>query len=430
MKFNERYSVSSLSSSGLPVSSGRIFFTEKGVVDLSSVEVVGAFVDTVRQLFYGLPKESFVERLEQSISGGEDFFFLSAPPVNGLSGQVVRFHLSRMGKVSRYRYKLQNNELGLVILFGSYHDLMTNPNQHLKIELSPHFINSRTSAAVMAYLSFISAQLLVDYSAKGCAVHLACDYQNYSLPVDFLDRFSTHSRTIKTYDGVSSIDLSGLSESVTTYGSVNQERNYLIGKHQSVQLAIYDKSLEVIKSDKQDYFNHEWGVFSMGVHDPEKVTRRIELRFHHTVIREIGQGMGLALESFDKVVDYLTDIWRYGLKINRLKVSSTSDYFHPFWQFLMQDIEFTVPAQNIDVKRKKKDSVDPVARNISMLIGNLITLLARKGFNASQVMTQLRVLSVYSEIIDYYRSRGLNESDLRQAVEKGLALRRLIGKAA
>jgi len=300
----------------------------------------------------------------------------------------------------------------------------------LKFELSPHFIAARTPDTIMAYLSNIADQLLTDYQAKGCAVHLACDYQHYALPNDFLERFSTHARTLRSFDGLAAVDLSNLAEAVATYGSPKQERNYLIGKHKSVQLAIYDKSLEIIKSDKQDYFHQEWGVYSFGIHDSQQTTRRVELRFHHTVIREIGQGLGHSLESFDQVAIYLTDIWRYGLKINRLKLTQSSDYLHPFWQFLMQDVEFSVPAQNVDIKRKKKDAVDPVARNISMLIGNLITLCARKGFTAKEVMTQLCVLSVYPEIIGYYRRRGLNESDLRQAVEKGLALRRMIGKAA
>lgn len=79
---------------------------------------------------------------------------------------------------------------------------------------------------------------------------------------------------------------------------------------------------------------------------------------------------------------------------------------------------------------KKKQSLDPVARNFAHIIGNIISVCARNGFTTSRVMSQLRLLHFYPEIISYYRSRGLSESDLRLAVEKGLLSRRLIGKAA
>ena len=430
MILSDRYSLSSLASGSVD-SQGSVFFNEFGLTDLSDVEVVGASVDTVRQLFYGLPVASMESRLIAALDSKEQFFKLLSPPdSHGVIGAYDTFHFSRMGKVSRYRFKLQNNDLGIVILFGSFFSTMDKEGQHLKIELSPKFISCRTPDSIMFYLNHLASLFLSDYQAKGCSVHLACDYQGFSLPDDFLSSFSTHSRTIKSFDGISSFDLSAIAESVTSYGGSNQERNYLIGKPQSVQLAIYDKSYEIIKSDKLDYFHHEWSVFSLGVFNPELVVRRIECRIHHQIIREIGQGMGIAFESFDAIAPYLTDIWRYSLKINRLMIKHGSPVLHPFWQLLMQDVFFYVPAQNFDISRKKKDSVDPVGRNIAMVIGNIISLLARQGFNTNQVMSQLKILAFYPEIIRYYRLRGLGESDLRLAVERGLCLRRMIGKAA
>jgi len=47
-----------------------------------------------------------------------------------------------------------------------------------------------------------------------------------------------------------------------------------------------------------------------------------------------------------------------------------------------------------------------------------------------QVMQQIKGLSFYDSLIDYYRLRNLAESDFRQYVEKSLCLRRLVGKAA
>jgi hypothetical protein len=259
-------------------------------------------------------------------------------------------------------------------------------------------------------------------------VHLACDYQGFDLPPDFLSRFTTASRIVRTFDGISGIEISDISEASVTYGSENQAKNYLIGKPASIQFTAYDKGYESVKSDKIDYFNEEWGVYTLGEHNPDNVTRRIELRFSHTVIREMGLGMGKSFESFPDVIPFLTDIWRYGLERNRL--NQDNNYIHPFWQLLMSDVYFYHPAQNIEISRKKKASVDPIAHNIALVIGNSITICARMGMTTKQFMRYLRTMPFYQEIVSYYRSRGLTVSDLQQNVEKGLALRRLIGKAA
>jgi hypothetical protein len=353
MKTSERYSLQSLAVSGEQDETGRLFCNNHGMTDLTDVEIVGASVDTVRQLYYGTPKDFIFETLQQLIQLEEQFFSLSIPSVSDRF-HVEFFHLAKMGKAARYRYKLQNNDLGVVILFGSYYQKIDNEGQHLKIELSPKFISCRTAQSTMAYMNAIAHQLLAKAEPKGCAVHLACDYQGFTLPDDLIQRLSTYTRTIRSYDGCASVDLSNLSEAVATYGGKNQERNYLIGKPSSVQMAIYDKSYEIIKSDKVDYFHNEWGVYSLGVYDSEKTVRRIEARIHHSVTREIGQGLGVSFEDFETVSKYLTDIWRYALKINRLNNQPGKELVHPFWQLLLEDIEFTVPAQNIKIARKKK----------------------------------------------------------------------------
>ncbi|PPD46032.1 MAG: hypothetical protein CTY16_09510 [Methylobacter sp.] len=399
------------------------------MMDLSNVEVVGASVDTVRQLYFGIPKPYLIESFQQEIEQKEQFFHLAMPNENDRS-HTEPFHLAKMGKVARYRYKLQNNELGVVILFGSYYNLIENEGQHLKIELSPKFISCRTAKSIQDYMDTLASRLLMKYEAKGCSVHLACDYQNFTLPRNFLDHLSTYSRTIKAYDGVSQIDLSDISEAVTTYGSPKQERNYLIGKPDCVQMAIYDKSYEIVKSDKVDYFHNEWGTYSLGVYDPEKVVRRIEARIHHKVIREIGQGMGVQLESFEHVSEYLTNIWRYALKINRFNLIQGKDMLHPFWQLLMEDVHFYVPAQNFEVSRKKKQSVDPVAKNITSLVGNFISLCVRQGYDHDDVMIFLKAMPVWGRIRQYYKERGLNETDIRENIKKSMLMRRLLSRQA
>lgn len=431
MKMTQRFSSESLYLGTEEDLHGLTFINEYGVTDLSSVNVVGASVDTVRQLFFGVPSAFMIEKLEAFAEQKQEFVGLTA---NDLIN-VDRWHFTRMGKVGGYRYKLQNNAVGLVILFGSWYGKMDVEGSHLKIELSPHFISSRTVAQAWEYLhgEFVGlSRLFLDSpEPKGVAVHLACDYQGFKLPSDFVRDLVTASRTIRAYDGIASIDLSDFSDAVATYGSDVQEKNYMIGKPASIQMVLYDKSYEIIKSDKVDYCKQEWNVYSLGTYDETQTVRRIEARLHHTVVREIGLGLGEVFEGFNQIAGYLTDLWRYALERNRLMIDGNPrGYVHPFWQLLMQDVIFTVPAKCVKIVRKKKESVDPIARNISSLIGNFVSIVARQGMNTKRCMAQLRSMHVYPEILAYYHNRGLNENDLREQVKKGLERRQLIGKAA
>jgi hypothetical protein len=420
MKLSKRFSIDSLSQ-GIETPSGRIFFNNETMLDLTDVSIIGKSVDTIRQLFYGLPRTDTIQRLESAFEAKEQFF--SFVP----GGDV--WHLTKLGKVARYRFKLQNNDEGIVILFGSYFSKLDAPGQHLKIELSPHFISQRNIQNIWDRLNGdyagLSKQFLTDYQPKGCAVHLAVDYQSQTLPDDLPSLLSTYSRTIRTFDSLSELDLTDFINPVASYGGPNVERNYLIGKADSFQVCAYDKTKEAIKSDKIDYFQRQWQDY-----DKEKKVRRLELRFHHSVVREVGNGMDKTFESWLDIAENLTDLWRYGMKLTYIRQSTDSKFLHPFWQLLTQDIEFYLPSKGFNFCRKKKESIDPIAKNISLLIGNIITLAARAGWDAKQTHCQLKRLTFYPQIVSYYISRGLSEKDLRENISIGLLTRKLIGKAA
>ncbi|WP_374089749.1 hypothetical protein [Methylomicrobium lacus] len=424
MKLSERYSPESLSQGTEPDARGLIFANKYGLTDLSGVNIVGASVDTARQLFYGTPKADLLQRIQLWEANREQIVTLTGNPLS------TKWHFTRMGKVSGYRYKFQNNEEGLVILFGSFYHTLESEGDHLKIELSPHFISQRPVKSIWSELfgrGGLAHAFLTDAKPKGIAVHLACDYQGFDLPEDFIFKFSTYSRTFKAYDGLHSVDLSDFTEAVATYGSKNQAKNYLIGQPRAIQLCAYDKTCEMKKSDKVDYFTREWGWYSLGSYDPSKTVRRIEVRVHQSIIREIGNGLGVELESFEQVEKYLTDIWRYALRKNVLMLDKK--LIDPFWQLLLEDVEFLVPATNTVITRKKKQAVDPIARNVSSIVGNLVSLCARQRMNANQVYTQLRLMAVWPMIDAYYRSRGINKTEFLQYLEKALSLRRIIGSA-
>ncbi len=283
-KLSQTFSPESLSKGDQEDPNGRLFINGAAMMDLSNVLICGASVDTVRQLFYGLPDPRMLEKFEAHVTNKDEFVTLSdhiirtlpcslpkSPKMlNDISNNPYyqRWHFSRMGKNSGYRFKLQNNDLGVVILFGSYYGKLDDEGQHLKIELSPHFISGHSTQQLWDYLHTglyaLSKLFLVAPEPKGVAVHLACDYQGFNLPKDFVSKFSTSSQTIRVFDGVSEIDLSDIAEASVTYGSENQAKNYLFGKPTAIQFTAYDKSYEAVKSDKIDYMQREWGIYTLG----------------------------------------------------------------------------------------------------------------------------------------------------------------------
>ncbi len=432
MNLNQRFSLESLALGSDEDQKGLLFAANADITDLSSVSIVGASVDTVRQLFYGVPKASFIRKLEEHVEMKDEYIRLTA----NICVNDDRWHFSRMGKTGGYRYKMQNNAVGIVVLFGSWYGKMDQEGSHLKIELSPHFISQRSTAEVWEYLhgDFVglSRIFLEEPVPKGVAIHLACDYQGFNLPVDFIQKFITSSRTVRVFDGIASLDLSDFCDAIASYGASDQGKNYLIGKPLGIQTALYDKSYEMVKSDKVDYFHEEWNVYTLGAYDETQSVRRIEARLHHTVIREIGLGLGLEFEGFNQVADHLTDLWRYALERNRLMTDGDPrGYINPFWQLLMQDVIFKVPAQGVKISRKKKEAVDPISRNITSVIGNLVSIMARRNdCTVRHVMRQIHNLHIFPEIQAYYRSRGKDDNDLRDQIREGLERRRLVGKAA
>jgi hypothetical protein len=106
-------------------------------------------------------------------------------------------------------------------------------------------------------------------------------------------------------------------------------------------------------------------------------------------------------------------------------------YLDPFWQMLDEDIEFQVPARQVDIKRKKRKSAEGIVRNVPLFLGNMISLYARHNFDLDRVWRDLLMMDeIFDDIVDVYELRGKNNLDIRRDIERGLKLRRLIGKAA
>ena len=71
MKTSTRYSIESLAKNTTD-DKGRLFANDYGFTDLTPVEIVGASVDTVRQLFLGVPKPEIIHFLKLLKSENEE----------------------------------------------------------------------------------------------------------------------------------------------------------------------------------------------------------------------------------------------------------------------------------------------------------------------------------------------------------------------
>ena len=417
-KMHQRYSLESLEKGDHQDPKGRIFISESEITDLTNIKILLTSIDTVKQLYTGIPKPEFLERLKALQE--TDQRILSTPGPLG-----TQWHVGFAGKASGYQYKLQNNDRGVVILLKSFYKEEDKEGNHLKIELSPRFISERGAKEIQQQLDKIAKTLLVDSKAVGVAVHIAVDFQGWEMPDDFMSRFVTRTRIMQNRDAIQDLEFNTLSDVSVTYG---QKQSYLFGKSNALQTAIYRKDKEIVVSDKEDYFHRQWDGYTFGDYDKEQPIWRIEARFHHQVIRELGNYQSLEINKFEEVVPHLADLWRYALQNNRLDHSRV--YIDPVWQLLIEECRFDHPPSGFYFVRKKKESLGNTAKNYALIIGNMITVCARKGYKTTHVMRELKKLAFYDDIVRSYIARGKSETELREQVEKALSLRRLIGKAA
>ena len=175
-----------------------------------------------------------------------------------------------------------------------------------------------------------------------------------------------------------------------------------------MQLSIYRKDLEIVKTDKVDYYHELWDTFSLGSFDKEQSVTRIEKRFHHSVIKEFERGIGEDINSYLEVSNYLNDLWMYALKTIR---HQKNDTISGIWQFLMEDIEFNDQDIRQDFKRKQveKKDITSISRQIGLFIGNYLTIASRTGKPFKDIQREIQSLTIMTEIREYLSYRQQNE---------------------
>src|SRR5690606_16650937 len=116
------------------------------------------------------------------------------------------WHAGRIGRDSGYQFKLQNADLGLILLIKNFNVKPESVGPHLKIEVSPHLIEENTPAQLQELIDGFANLILDDISYNQSAVHIAIDVQGWEPPADIVARMHCRSRTVRQFDTIESLD--------------------------------------------------------------------------------------------------------------------------------------------------------------------------------------------------------------------------------
>ena len=390
---------------------GTEFISDVGHFSLLNVRVLNASVDTLRQLFKGYCKTEWIEAME-SIQQSED-----KTPITIIDDDFQVGHGGRSG----YRYRLQNNELGIIIFIGNRYAKTNEFGSHLKIECSPHWLSQRQPITAYGKLAQYAQMLMGHVEPAGCAVHLAIDVQGWTPPEDFEKRLVTRSKRRASFHEIDEITLEG-GTACQVYGD---RETFMFGSASGCQFSMYKKKVEALKRDKLDYWESIW---KQKVNDdfkpqynPEEEVWRLEFRFHHSVINQLHFD-GATYQTYKDISKHLQAIFDYGLHVFRLDYSKT--YVDPMWQLLSEDVVFSEHVDDLIVQRVYKTPARGSERNIGLLLGNMVSLYARHGFQAKALYKFIQKSEIYFEIDEYFKKRDVS---LYQYLEEALARKRLVG---
>lgn len=392
----------SIGSNGEELPEGRLFI-DPGTAetfDLSGVRVVSFQTDTVRQLYHGKLNREALEVMESRgmVSMGGYYW-----------------HAGRIGRDSGYQFKLQNADLGVILLFKSFHAPEDCEGNHLKIELSPHFIQAHTEQELQFKTDCFADLILSEgWNYQGVAVHVACDVQGWRPPEDFESRIHCRSRRVRAFHGVEEVEFSAMS---ARYG---RGESFLFGSASGQQLAVYNKTDEAKAHDKLDYWRNVWE--RSGQYNPQQDVYRIELRFHHSVINQFSRGTvetttgcQFDMGSYKEVYSHLTGLWRYGL--DSFKFLHRPGYFAPVWTVLTR-LEVAEIPEDVQYKRGYKQADTFSGKNIELLLGNFLSCAARHQMTKRNTWEAIKKMPFFPIIRDYYEDKGKGEKDLRDHLYK------------
>lgn len=408
-KNNPRYSRDDFWDDSTASEKGEYFVTHQGKEwDSRSVVLLHNGVDTVKQLYKGYVKLDRFEAIEKAYEAG-----IYTVQIDGF---IWKIGSARRGG---YRYSLNNSDLGVLILLGSFYVEPKYEGDHLKIELSPHYILSKNSDELQEWIDYFADLFVHMKRYTGVAVHLCADVQGWQPPNDLDQRLVTRANRITKYSGET--DLAFERHAIATvYG---KGETFTFGGASSLQFSVYNKSKLISKNQNvQEYWhtvysqkvNLESFLLDSDDYDAGKPlfkkdidVYRLEARFHHSVIAQFARSIGEDLVSFKAIVKHLTGFWRYAFKNFRLDDSPT--YISCFWQLMRDDVVFSHDSSaNFEYKRIYKQTdfdAPPSDRVIKIIFGLLASSYRKLKYTLDHAMDCLRKSGIYSCLLDLYKRR-------------------------
>lgn len=393
---------------------GRVFFDDSTakITDLTNVRLLRCGVDTVRQLYRGLIRPGVVE------------LFDNPGTIVDFAGE--RWHAGRVGKDSGYQYKLQNADLGFVVLVKNFNAKLDSIGPHVKIEVSPHAIDALSPARLQARMDHYAEQLLTHVEVNQCAVHLALDLQNWTPPADLVARMHCRARTHRDISGINQIEWETKS---SVYG---RGETFMFGSASGIQLCIYNKTEQAKATDKLDYWESVWKQRDSFCDDdpqnynPAQDVWRVELRYHHSIVQQFASGsldvrtgQPIDTKTFDAFSVHLDGLWRYGL--GQFKLLARPGRFEPIWTLIRTDVTVDVPVDSLleetEYKRYHKTSRGFSGKNVELFLGNFVSLVARERVGAKKAFDRLQTWECWPVIRDHYAAKEMSEYDIYKHIK-------------
>ncbi len=411
-----------LDNNGYESPTGRLFVDRNTarITDLSKVRLLRCGVDTVRQLYKGLLRPEILSLFDK--------------PGTIVDFAGDRWHAGRVSRDSGYQYKLQNADLGFVLLLKNFNAKIENIGPHLKIEVSPHAIDSLSPERLQARMDHYAAQILTSIEVNQCAVHLALDLQGWTPPTDLVARIHCRARTHRDVSGINELHWATKS---SVYG---RGETSMFGSANGLQLCIYNKTEQAKATDKFDYWESVWRRRdSLDEGDPDNYNSaqdvwRIELRYHHSIVQQFASGSvdlqsGQTIETctFAAFSQHLDGLWRYGL--SQFKLIARPGYFEPIWTLIRDDVRVDLPVDSLldetEYKRYHKTSRGFSGKNVELFLGNFVSLLARERVGARRAFHRLKDWECWPVIRDHYAAKGMDEDALYKHI-KGILEERYV----
>lgn len=213
--------------------------------------------------------------------------------------------------------RLGSSHAGLARLIREPSSVPFKHGSHYKIECSPSFLlrySPEDAQNVMDGIAYWLSSGSIE--RQGVALHLALDFQGWQPDSDFMDHLTCRARRSAARDGLQSFAFEG-SDVALRYGGM---QSVTVGIVKSLQMCLYNKSKEAFARDKMDFYTAQWagehtGIFQHlgGTYDPESPVYRLEMRFHHSVLKQFERGSEVGMSSYVEAFEHLKSLWQYAL---------------------------------------------------------------------------------------------------------------------